>query len=153
MAFAFFYPAQMKRNLHLSKWVGLAALLLLILSCFMPWAWYGDLGKSFTGFYSERNMYGRPGKLLIILGSVSAICAFLPRIWPKRLALFTSALNTAYAIKTFIIFSACYAGTCPEKRAGIWLMLLSTLLLMVLSMFPEGQLPAEKKEDQPAVQP
>jgi hypothetical protein len=141
----------MKRFAHLSKWLSLAALLLLALSCFMPWAWYADLGKSFTGFFSERNIYGKPGKLLLILGAVTTACAFIPRIWTKRVALFTTALNLAYAVKTFIIYASCYGGYCPQKKAGLWLMAFSAVLLFLASLFPEGVVPQKREgESQPA---
>jgi hypothetical protein len=34
-----------------SQWTGIVAALLLIAACFMPWAYFPDLGKNFTGFF------------------------------------------------------------------------------------------------------
>lgn len=156
MAFAFFYPhdhtQRMKRYAYLSKWISLVALAVLAVACFLPWAYYSDLGKSFTGFFSENNAYGKPAKLLLILGSLATVCAFIPRIWPKRLSMFTSAFMVAYAVNALYRYVRCYGGTCPEVRIGLILMLVSTLLIFLAALSPEGTVPAEKK-DQPAEQP
>jgi len=128
----------------MSKWLSLAALLLLLVACFLPWTWHADLGKDFTGFFSERNMYGKPGKFLLAMGGLSTLCAFLPYLWMKRLALFTTALNLAYAVKSFILFSTCYGGYCPEKKAGLWMMAICTILLFIAALFPEGEAVSEK---------
>jgi hypothetical protein len=44
----------------------------------------------------------------------------------------------AYAVKTLIVFSSCYRGICPETQTGIYLMLLSVVLLLLTSVFPSG---------------
>ena len=152
MAFAFFYPAAMKRYAHLSKWVSLAALVVLAIACFLPWAYYGDIGKEFTGFYSERNLYGKPAKMLLFLGTLGTICAFLPRIWPKRLSMFTSAFMIAFGVSAVYRYMRCYGGTCPEVRIGLVLMILSTLLIFLCALFPDGAV-AETKKDQEPVRP
>src|SRR6478736_1582071 len=99
-----------------SKWIAISASILLIFSCFMPWAYYPDLNKVFTGFFSENNLYGRPGKWLTVMAILSLLCHLLPQVFFKRVNLLLMALNLAYAIKTYIIFAACYHGYCPEKR-------------------------------------
>ena len=142
----------MKRYAHLSKWISLAALALLAISCFLPWAYYPDLGKAFTGFFSENNSYGKPGKMLLILGSLGTVCAFIPRIWPKRLSMFTSAFMLAYAVNGVYRYIRCYGGTCPEVRTGLVLMGVATLLIFCCALIPEGALP-EAKKDQPVAQP
>ena len=50
-----------------SQYIGVAAAIILVGACFLPWAFYPDLNKDFTGFFSEQNNYGRPGKLFSIL--------------------------------------------------------------------------------------
>ena len=42
-----------------SRWIGLAACITLIIACFLPWTYYADIQKTFTGFFSEKNMYGK----------------------------------------------------------------------------------------------
>jgi hypothetical protein len=122
-----------------SPWLATAAFAALALACVLPWTWYADLLSNFDGFHSERNIYGRPGKFLLILGAFTAIASWVPKVWAKRAALFASAVNAAYAIKTYIIFSGCYLGSCPDRKPGIYLMLLSVGLLLWVSLFPKGR--------------
>jgi hypothetical protein len=121
-----------------SPWLALAALATLAMSCWLPWTWHADLGMHFTGFRTERNIYGKPGKLLLILGTLTAAAAWIPRIWAKRAALLLSALNLAYAVKSYLVFSACYLGYCPEKKAGLFLMVAAVAALLLASLFPHG---------------
>lgn len=123
-----------------SKWVTLLAAIVMIISCYLPWAYYPDLNKSFTGFFSENNLYGKPGKWLTFMAFTSVVCQFVPRISLKRLNLLLMALNLAYAIKTFIVYVECYRGYCPEKQVGIYLMLLSAIVLMITAVFPSAPL-------------
>ena len=124
-----------------SQWITLGALVLLAVACFMPWTYHADIDRSFTGFFSEKNIYGKPGKTLLVLGGLTGLLAFLPKIWAKRAALLVGGLNLAYAIKNFLIFGACYQGYCPEKKAGLFLMLGATALLLLAALFPKGSLP------------
>ena len=122
-----------------SKWVGLAALAALVLACFLPWAFYADVNEVFTGFFSQGNVYGKPGKFLLIFGSITTLFIFLKNLWVKRAALLLGGLNVAYAIKNFLLFGACYRGYCPEKRIGLYLMLIATILLFITTLLPEGK--------------
>ncbi len=130
-----------------SKWVALFAALLLILACFLPWAYYPDIDKIFTGFFSEKNIYGKPGKWLTVMAILSTICHFLPQVFYKRLNLLMMALNLAYAIKSYIIYAACYHGYCPEKKIGIYVMLFASILLMASAVFPSGRVKTEIGEN------
>jgi hypothetical protein len=122
-----------------SKWIAVFASVLLIVSCFLPWAYYPDIDKVFTGFFSENNLYGKPGKWLTVMAVISLLCQFLPNIFYKRANLLLMALNVAYAIKSYIIFASCYHGYCPEKKIGIYLMLIASIMLMVAAVFPSGR--------------
>jgi hypothetical protein len=136
----------MQRYAHLSKWVSLAAFMVLVASCFMTWTHHADIGMDFTAFFSQKNMYGKPGKFLLFMALISTICSFLSLLWLKRLALFCTAMNLAYAVKSFILFSSCYGGYCPEKRIGIWLMMLSVIFLFLAAIFPQGKVNAQRAE-------
>jgi hypothetical protein len=132
-------------------WVGLAACVMLIISCFMPWAYYADATivkeaeRTFTGFYSYQNNYGKPGKFLVPLALIVITLMVLPKIWAKRSNLFVCALGVGYAIKTYILFVSCYNAYCPEKRTGIFLMLIATILMLVSSAFPKLALKEDSK--------
>ena len=120
-----------------SKWISLTAAILLIVVCFLPWTYHADVQKNFTGFFSERDAYGKPGKFIIFFSLVSAALVLIPRIWAKRTNLFVTGVMLAYAIKTYILYTSCYNAYCPDKQAGIYLVVLLSLLQFVMSLFPD----------------
>jgi len=122
------------------KLTGFLACLLLAISCFLPWAYYPDLHKSFTGFFSEQNMYGRPGKVFIFFAISSLALIFINKIWAKRTLIFFAALNIGYLLKTYVIFTSCYNTYCPQKQYGLYLLILSSVVLMIVSFFPDLKL-------------
>lgn len=132
-----------------SKWITLFAFLLLVAACYMPWAYYPDLQKSFTGFFTEKNVYGKPAKLLISFGLVSVAAQFLNFLFLKRTNMLLTALSMAYALKTYLVYGACYHAICPEKQIGLFLMLLSVSLLMLSAVFPSGTIKNPKPSPQP----
>lgn len=123
-----------------SQPLGVVATIILMVSGFFHWAWYPDLQKYFTGFFSENNIYGKPGKVFIFLGILAVIFFLIPRIWAKRWNIFICAVVLAYAIKTFILFSNCYLGNCPVKQPALWTMLGASLLMTLFSLFPDTSL-------------
>ena len=109
----------------------------------MPWAYYADLNQYFTGFYSYKNYYGKPGKFISLLAALAFLLMLIPKVWAKRINLFLTALLLGYAIKNYIGFSSCYNAYCPEIKPGLYLMLSSAIVLMIASVFPD--LKIEKK--------
>lgn len=128
--------------LKILHWVGILACITLIISCFLPWSYYADAhivneaDRTFTGFYSFENNYGKPGKMLVFTAILSVLLILLPKIWAKRTNLFVCALGVGYAIKTYILFVSCYNAYCPEKKIGIYLMLVSSVVMLIASAFP-----------------
>ena len=119
------------------KWqrvTGIVACSILIIACFMHWAWYPDIQKFFTGFFSERNYYGRPGRLLSFFAGTGIIFYVLKKAWSDRLNLIFSALSMAYAITSFLRFSSSYDGFVPQRQAGIYIMLLAAALHLVMAV-------------------
>ena len=119
-----------------SQWIGIAALIILIISCFLPWTYHPDLDKTFTGFFSQNNAYGKPGKVFIFFSVIAALGFIVNRVWAKRMNFFICAVIVAYACRCFIIFSGCYSAICPEKKAGLWLMLGAAILSLVMAVIP-----------------
>ena len=128
-----------------SQWIGIAAAFLLVGVCYMPWAYYPDVHKDFTGFFSEQNMYGRPGKIFIFLCCIAVPLFLIPRIWAKRTNLVVCALTFAFSLKTFILYTACYRGICPEKHIGIFLVLLAPIIMTAAAALPDIKLKDGKK--------
>lgn len=122
-----------------SQWIGICALIALTISCFLSWTYHPDINKTFTGFFSENNVYGKPGKVFIFL-SVFAFFGFIfPRVWAKRFNFFVCAVIVAYAFRNFIIFSGCYRGICPEKKLGLWLMIFSAIISLIMAVLPDNK--------------
>ncbi|MEO7314716.1 MAG: hypothetical protein ABIW47_06000 [Ginsengibacter sp.] len=128
------------------KVLGLLACAVVAISCFLPWTFYPDLNKSFTGFFSEENMYGKPGKVFIFLAIISAALILINRIWAKRVLLFVAAINIAYLIKSYVLFTTCYSALCPVKQYGLYLLMAGTIMLMVVSIFPDMEVQSEEND-------
>jgi hypothetical protein len=128
-----------------SQWIGIAAAIILVIACFMPWTYHPDLNKNFTGFFSQNNIYGKPGYVFVVACPIAIVFFLIPRIWAKRWNLFICAIILSYAIKSFIIFSGCYRGICPDKKAGLWIMLSSAAIMLLMTLFPDIKLKEEAK--------
>lgn len=129
------------------KVIGLLACIGLVVSCLLPWAYYPDLHKSFTGFFSEKNVYGKPGIAFTFFAAVSLVLIFINKIWAKRTLIFFAALNVGYLLKTYVIFTACYGGYCPETQYGLYCVITSSVILLLVSFFPDVKInDVEKKE-------
>ncbi|MEP7258514.1 MAG: hypothetical protein ABI687_09000 [Flavitalea sp.] len=120
-----------------SQWIGFALAIILIMACFLHWTWHPDLHKYFTGFYSEENVYGKPGYVLIFFALICSALYLTPRVWAKRLNIFICCFLLAYAIKSFILFSGCYHGICPVRQTGLWIVLSTSLLMMLAAVLPD----------------
>ena len=129
------------------KIFGLLACVLLAVSCFLPWAYYPDLHKSFTGFFSEQNIYGRPGKVFVFFAVISVVLIFINKIWAKRILVLFAVLNIGYLLKTYVIFTSCYSAYCPQKQYGLYLLIISCLALLVVSIFPNLKVDVKEEED------
>jgi hypothetical protein len=128
-----------------SNRIGILAAFFLIIACFLPWAFYPDLDKTFTGFFSEKNFYGRPGKLLTLFALFSVILFIIPRIWAKRLNILITVLTLSFAVKSYLLFTACYQGICPLKKPGIFIILITPLIMLLCAVLPDLKLKAENK--------
>jgi len=130
-----------------SQWIGIGSAVLLIVSCFLPWAFYPDLNKHFTGFFSEENRYGKPGLLFTGLAVLGIAFYFIPKVWAKRWNLLVAAIILAWAIRSFILFAGCYKAICPKKEIGLWLMLFASGLILLMSFFPDLRLKQNRDVD------
>jgi hypothetical protein len=46
-------------------------------------------------------------------------------------------LGVGYAVKTYILFVSCYNAYCPEKRIGVFMMLIATIVMLIAAAFPQ----------------
>lgn len=127
------------------KWIGLMAVILLVVSCFTPWVLIASKNITVSGVDSTGTNFGKPGYFHFIMAFFFTIFHLVTRLWAKRWNLVIVALNTAWAAKNFFIISACREGECPEKQAGLYLILLASVLMLVSALFPDIKLNEEKK--------
>lgn len=128
------------------KWIGLGAALLLIISCFIPWVIIESRHITVSGVDAAGTAYGKPGYLHLVLVVFFLFFHFTPRLWAKRANLLVVGLNTAWAIKNFFLIAVCRGGECPERQAGLYLMLAGSLLLLVAALFPDMEMPGNDKK-------
>ena len=79
--------------------------------------------------------FGEPGILHVAFCLIYIFFLFLNRIWSMRTAFFVSAFNVAWAIRNYIVVSACSGGVCPEKHTGLYTILIGSILILVLTPF------------------
>jgi len=128
------------------KWIGLFAVILLIVSCFLPWVNITSKNIVVSGVESTGTNFGKPGYTHFVLSFFFIIFHFIPRLWAKRSNLLVVALNIAWAIRNYFIISMCREGECPEKQIGLWLVLLASFLVLIAALFPDIKLNEEKKD-------
>jgi hypothetical protein len=126
-----------KNNMKYSIWIGLLIYLMLIGVCFMPWTYHADVDKYFNGFFSEQDVYGKPGKFIIFFSVVCIITMLIPKIWSKFFHIFFAGFILAYSLKTYHLFTSSYNAYTPEKQAGIYLLVLLSILSFFIALFPK----------------
>ena len=127
--------------------IGIAAAFFLIAACFFPWTYYPDLDKTFSGFFSEGNRYGKPGKVFIFFAIFAIVLFLIPRVWAKRTNMLITVLALSFAIRSYVVFTACYSGICPEKRTGIFIILIAPVVMVLASVLPDLKLKEENRQN------
>lgn len=117
--------------------IGFIAALFAIGTCFMPWIFIESKSITVTGFASTGTNFGKPGLFIVYTCSVAAILFLIPKIWAKRINVFIAAFAMCWAIRNYLILSACFGGECPQKRTGLFLLLAATIVVMVMALLPK----------------
>lgn len=120
-----------------SQTIGVLAALALIGICFLPWSYIAVRNITLTGMNTTGTNFGKPGLLNIILAVISIIFFSVPRIWAKRTNIFICMFGFAWSIRNYILLTTCYLGDCPEKKAGIFLLVTACFIMMLMSFLPK----------------
>lgn len=128
------------------KWIGLAAAALLVISCFTPWVFIESKNITISGVDATGTNFGKPGYFHFLMAAFFLLCTIVQRVWAKRLNLLVTALNLGWAIRNLFILAACSGGECPERKSGIWLMVLASVLMLISALFPDMKV-IEKEKD------
>lgn len=123
------------------KWTGLAVAVLMIVSCFSPWVIIESKNITVSGIDASGTNFGKPGYFHFIMTAFFLVFNFVPRLWAKRANLLVTALNLGWAIRNYFLITACAGGECPEKKMGIYMMLLASVLMLVSALFPDMKFP------------
>jgi len=125
--------------------IGVFGCIALIASCFLPWIYIPSINTVVTGMKSGSTNFGSPGMLHIFFSVIAVVFFLIPKIWAKRANVVFCTLNFAWALKNYLLISRCEAGECPEKQAGIFIIVALSLLMMVMSLIPKISLPASNE--------
>jgi hypothetical protein len=127
-----------------SQVIGIISALAIIAICYMPWVYISSIHFTVTGLHAEETSFGKPGLLNIVFAGLAIIFFSIQKIWAKRTNVFIVTINFAWAFRNFLLVSTCQSGDCPEKKAGIYLLLIVSLIMLLMSFLPRIKLPEEK---------
>lgn len=119
------------------KWIGIAAAIVLCISCFQPWVLIETKQLTLTGMDTTGTNYGKPGILMLILSFLFIVFSLIPAVWSKRANLIVTALAVAWCIRNYFLLSTCSGGECPQKKLAIYLVLLSSVIMLLAALFPD----------------
>ena len=127
------------RDMKYSKWIGVFGFVLLAVVAYQPWIYVASKQITVTGMHSAGTNFGRPALMNFFLGSIATVLFLLPYTTAKRANLFFCALNLAWSARNFVVLATCREGDCPDKQAGLYLMLIASILMLAASLFPKGE--------------
>lgn len=122
------------------KWTGVMAAAVLVYACFQPWVIITWKNITVTGVDTAGTNFGKPAYVHFFLSFLFLVFSFLRSVLAKRLNLAVTAINLAWAIRNFFIVGLCRAGECPEKQVSLYLVVVTSLLMMIASFFPDLRL-------------
>ena|GEM_PF-286090 len=122
------------------KWAGILAAMLLIYVSFLPWVHIVSKNITVSGMNSEGTNFGKPGYFHWIMSFFFILFSLIPKVWAKRFNLLIVALNLGWAIRNYLLISACEMGECPVKKPGIYFLLFLSVFMMICSFFPDIKL-------------
>ena len=117
------------------RWLSILMAIAVITACFFPWVIIENRNIYFGGFDSTNANYGKPGLLHVVLCSIVIVLLLIGRIWSIRIAFIFCAVNIAWALRNYVIISACRGGECPQKQAALYIVLVCSLLLPLWLLF------------------
>ncbi len=131
------------------KWAGVAAAVVLVVACFMPWVVIGSRQIIVTGIDGSITpdfSFGRPGYINLLMALLFIPLTLIPRVWAKRLNLAIVAINLAWTARNYFVLGTCSGGECPERQTGLFLLVLASLLMLVSALLPDVELKETRPE-------
>lgn len=129
-----------------SKWIGLLSVTTVVVACYLPWVYVPSAQLQIGGMHaSGAQNFGRPGLVNMVCSVGAAILFMLPQIWAKRTNIFFCGFNIAWAIRNYLLLSRCYLGDCPIRKAGLYLLLIASAIMLLMAFMPDVEIKEEKK--------
>ena len=117
--------------------MGAVCAVILLIACFCPWVLIPSKKIVVSGIRSEGTNFGKPAYFHFLMLAVYLFLHFKKTLWAKRLNLVVPALNVAWAIRNYFMVTMCRGGECPEVQVSIWLVVASSLLMLLAALFPD----------------
>lgn len=124
-----------------SQVIGFIMVIIVIASCFFPWVFIESKQINVTGLNAVGTSFGKPGKMIIYLAAISSLLFLINKIWAKRINVFVTAFCFAWSIRNYLILSACFAGECPEKKLALFVLVIASATMMLMSFLPKIKIP------------
>lgn len=122
------------------KWIGVASAILVIVSCFMPWAIIHSKNITITGVNATGTNFGKPAYFHFLMTFLFLLFTFISKVWAKRSNLLVTGINLGWAIRNYFIITMCRGGECPEKQTAVFLIIIASALMLSSALFPDIKL-------------
>ena len=128
-----------------SKWIGLVSVIIVIIACYMPWVYVSSKQLEIGGTYATGPQnFGKPGLINIVCCAGAAVFFMLPQVWAKMANIFFCGFNIAWAIRNLILLGTCYMGECPVKKTGLYILIIASAAMLLMSFMPDTEIKEEK---------
>ncbi len=128
-----------------SQLLGCIAVIALAASCYLPWSIIADKNILITGLSAPGTVYGKPGLMHFVLGFLLILFFLIPKIWAKRINVFIAAINFAWCVRNYILLSTCFMGECPKLKYGIFIEILLSFVVLIMTFIPDLKSLEKKK--------
>lgn len=123
-----------------SQTIGIAAALLVIGICFLPWVEVPSLHLVLSGINGRVNnelTFGEQWKAHSFFCVLMIIFFLIPTVWAKRTNIFFAVLHLGWSIKNYILFSMCRSGECPEIKPALYLLIVLAVVIQIMALLPK----------------
>ncbi len=120
--------------MQVRKWASILIALIMIGACFFPWVSFNDPEKVVSGFYSDVSTYGRPGIVHVWVCSIYVILVLWQQTRTLLAAFFINLLNIIWAVRNFILITACSNGYCPSKHVALYILMIGSFVLTGITL-------------------
>ena len=100
----------------------------------MPWMIIESKGLTISGVDTTGTSFGKPAYFHFFWTGLFLAFFVVNRVWSRRTAMVFSAFNLAWAFRNFMLLPACQLGDCPERQTGIYILLVSAILLFITGL-------------------